>query len=309
VTDTATSARQAAGAVKQKAVDAAASARQTIADAAVGARQATEAVTTPVKNAAAAVSRAAGDAVAAAKGTAADALDGYADKLDRAGDAVAPRLASVAGKVLDVADPVGGAAGTALKIAAFAGSPLARKAGLITNRVSRFTGLVGALAGRISRTDLAGTVVREKRTLLFFKGKEAVNVWKSSLTDFLNRADLLGSHALGKGVYASDGVMFETGGATWHRGTSIVDVPGQGPRTITHLQSLNVPASHYYFDRRLDDEQAVGIVTRQKGFEPEKLPGYVGHVTPTEALCPGWAGAKHAMIKSVLYWGGREGKA
>ena len=152
---------------------------------------------------------------------------------------------------------------------------------------------------------LAGTVVQDKRQLLFFKGKEAVNLWKSSLTRRLNRADLLGSHRLtGDGVYASDGVMFETrGGRTWHRGTSVVSTSA-GQRTITHLQSLNLPAQHYYFNSRIGDEQAVGIATGR--IDPRKVPGFVGGISPGEALCPGWAGAKRAMINSVLYWGERK---
>jgi hypothetical protein len=97
--------------------------------------------------------------------------------------------------------------------------------------------------------------------------------------------------------------MFETDGATWHRGTSVVQTP-RGERTITHLQSLNVPAAHYYFDRPITDEQAVGIASGQKGFEARTIPGYVGRLSRAESLCPAWAESKKAMITARLYYGG-----
>jgi hypothetical protein len=127
-------------------------------------------------------------------------------------------------------------------------------------------------------------------------------MWRSSMTDRLNRADLLGSHRLkGTGVHASDGVMFETKGArTWHRGTSVVST-SKGRRTVTHLQSLTLPAEHHYFDRRIGDEQAVGIATGR--LEAPKVPGYVSSISPQESLVPMWAASKRAAINSVLYWG------
>ncbi len=132
-------------------------------------------------------------------------------------------------------------------------------------------------------------------------GKAQVRFWESGLAGPLNKADLLGGHVTGKGVRSSEGAVFEIGEKTWHRGTSVVDTPG-GERTITHLQSLSLPADHYYFNRPLGDEHAAGIAV--KTVRPEDVPGYVGQVSSLEALTPGWAMAKRAMITSQLYWGG-----
>jgi hypothetical protein len=247
----------------------------------------------------------AADAAASVQGAAGEAAEAYAARLDSVADEVGPRVAPVADAALGVArHPLArGAAG--LGIMAVSGSPVARSVGLGAAASAIATGRVGALAGWLSRTNLAGTVVGEKRHLLFFKGKVATDLWNSSLTDTLNRADLLGSQQLGKGIHSSDGVMFDAGGLTWHRGTSVVDTPG-GQRTITHLQSLSLPAEHHYFDRRIGDEQAVGIAARQAGFDPSRMPGYVGSISPTEALCPAWAGTKQAAIRTALYYGERK---
>ena len=93
--------------------------------------------------------------------------------------------------------------------------------------------------------------------------------------------------------------MFRIGAKMWHRGTLVVKT-GQGERTITHLQSLSLPNSHYYFNRPLADEQAVGLAAGQ--IDPATIPGYVGRVSPVEALCPIWNDTKHALIKTQLYW-------
>jgi hypothetical protein len=290
---TAVSAVQTAQAAKALAGYGAARARDAAADAAASVRQAAESTRQTVANAAASVQGAMGVAA-----------ESYAAGLDGVADEVGPRVAPVADAALGVArHPLArGAAG--LGIMAVSSNPVARSVGLGAAVSAVATGRVGALAGWLSRTNLAGTVVGEKRHLLFFKGKVATNLWKSSLTDVLNRADLMGSHQLGKGVHSSDGVMFDAGGLTWHRGTSVVDTPG-GQRTITHLQSLSLPAEHHYFDRRIGDEQAVGIATRQAGSDPSRIPGYVGSISPTEALCPAWAGTKQAAIRTALYYGER----
>jgi hypothetical protein len=295
--------RQAAGGVAASVQDTAVAAGEKATGALASAGQVVSNATAPVRDAAAA----AGQRVS---GAAADALGAYADKLDQVADAVGTRVAPIAGKALRVANsPLAGTAGGIARYAAFARNPalapVAATVGAIASVSNFATGAAATRVARISRSGLAGTVVQDKRQLLFFKGKEAVNLWKSSLTRRLNRADLLGSHRLtGDGVYASDGVMFETGGGrTWHRGTSVVSTSA-GQRTLTHLQSLNLPAQHYYFDSRIGDEQAVGIATGR--VDPRKVPGFVGGISPGEALCPGWAGAKRAMINSVLYWGERK---
>ena len=54
--------------------------------------------------------------------------------------------------------------------------------------------------------------------------------------------------------------MVEWHDQSWHRGTTVVKT-GRGERTVTHLQRLSLPAVHYYFNRRLSDQEVVGIVS------------------------------------------------
>jgi hypothetical protein len=44
----------------------------------------------------------------------------------------------------------------------------------------------------------------------------------------------------------------------------------------------------------------VGLAGGQ--LEPETVAGFVGQVSPTEALCPAWAESKRALILARLYW-------
>ena len=175
----------------------------------------------------------------------------------------------------------------------------------IAKSAHRTTATLGGILGRATQGERSETV-RARRPITLFGLKlgetgRKTSVWESGMTHLLNRADLLGSHQLGQGVRSSDGVTFDAGGLTWHRGTSVIDTP-DGERTITHLQSLSLPADHYYFDRPLDDARAIEIAA--KTVRPENIPGYVGQVSSLEALTPGWAMAKRAMITSQLYWGG-----
>ncbi len=166
------------------------------------------------------------------------------------------------------------------------------------------TGGIGTSVSRATRGGQVGEVTVPRwinRVSGKPMGKMQVRFWESGLAGPLNKADLLGAHVTGKGVRSSEGAVFELGEKTWHRGTSVIDTPG-GERTITHLQSLSLPADHYYFSRPLSDEHAAGIAV--KTVRPEDVPGYVGQVSSLEALTPGWAMAKRAMITSQLYWGG-----
>jgi hypothetical protein len=168
------------------------------------------------------------------------------------------------------------------------------------------TGGVGTSVSRATRGRQVGEVIVPRwinRISGKPMGKMQVRFWESGLAGPLNRADLLGAHVRGKGVRSSEGAVFEIGEKTWHRGTSVVDTPG-GERTITHLQSLSLPADHYFFNRPLSDEHAAGIAV--KTVRPEDVPGYVGQVSSLEMLAPGWAMAKRAMITSQLYWGGSQ---
>lgn len=119
------------------------------------------------------------------------------------------------------------------------------------------------------------------------------------MTGFLNKLDLIGSHRLGKNVVSSEGdIVRAAKGGAWHRGTSVVQMPG-GQRTLTHLQSLKLPAQHFYFDRKLSDGEVAGVVSGQA--KANRLPGYVGEVHPMENLVPSWGATKKAMITTRLY--------
>lgn len=175
--------------------------------------------------------------------------------------------------------------------------PHAGSVRLAIKAADKVTSTVGTGLGALSKTGQAGTVMREKRTLFFFKSKTPVSLWTSNLTEFINKRDVM--IVQGKNIVSSRGLMFKTGGRTWHQGTTVVKLGGQ-KRTITHLQSLNMPACHYYFDRPLSPENAVGIATGKVA--PERVPGFAGQVSATESLAPSWAATKQALIKAHLHW-------
>lgn len=165
---------------------------------------------------------------------------------------------------------------------------------------------IGTGIGRMSRRNKIGVVDGlEQRFFFLNTTKIPVTTWKSSLTPLFNLADSGVSPVL-----RSDGLMFEVSGKTWHRGTIVIKT-AQGERTLTHLQSLSVPAAHYYFNRRLDDNEAVGIVSNQKGFDPKHMPdrqglpstGYAGQISEIESLLPLWASLKRGLIQAHLRWG------
>jgi hypothetical protein len=164
---------------------------------------------------------------------------------------------------------------------------------------------VGAVAASaaagLSLKEKSRELVQERRSGLFFKPKVKVEFSTSRLTGLLNRLDLAGSHRLGQNVIASSGELVTAQGKAWHRGTVVFKTP-QGKRTMTHLQSTGLPATHYYFDRDLTDEETAGIVSAQKGFKPQQMAGYVGEVSAMEGLAPAWAQAKRAMIRTRLYF-------
>jgi len=119
------------------------------------------------------------------------------------------------------------------------------------------------------------------------------------MTGFLNKLDLIGSHRLGKNVVSSEGnIVRATKSGAWHRGTSVVQTAG-GQRTLTHLQSLKLPAQHFYFDRKLSDGEVAGLVSGQT--KANRLSGYVGEVHSMENLVPSWGATKKAMITTRLY--------
>jgi hypothetical protein len=164
---------------------------------------------------------------------------------------------------------------------------------------------IGAVAAStvagLSLKEKTRELVQERRSGLFFKSKVKVAFAKSRLTGLLNRLDLSGSHLLGQNIVSSEGDLVTARGKAWHRGAVVFKTP-QGERTMTHLQSMTLPATHYYFDRALTDEETAGIVSDQKGFKPQKMAGYIGEVNAMEGLAPAWAQTKHAMIRTRLYF-------
>lgn len=163
---------------------------------------------------------------------------------------------------------------------------------------SIFAGTGIARLSRISRNEIVGGIERK----WFFRDStlQPVNVWQSRLTPIFNFVDAGASK-----LVRSDGKMFEYKGKTWHRGTVVVET-AQGQRTITHLQGISMPPMHYYYSRRLDDDEVAGIITRQKGFEPKQLPnpvGYAGQISEVESMFPAWATIKRSLIQAHLCWG------
>lgn len=157
--------------------------------------------------------------------------------------------------------------------------------------------MVGSLA-----VDLAASgenrraLAQTRRTFLVGEQKLKVEFGGSRLTGLLNRGDRLVSSG---NVVSSDGDMVSLGYQGWHRGTTVVKMPG-GERTLTHLSSLAIPPSSVYFDRRLSDEEVAGVVSGQ--IKPHRLPGYAGGVNAAENLAPAWAQTKRAMILTRLHW-------
>ncbi len=228
---------------------------------------------------------------------AANLADGVDWTANARGRMAAPVAAAVTGQPTTARRGVGRVAGGVWWAAGLA--PEIRAAKKIVKGVESLSGLAGNVVGAAGRKAEAETrqVRQKKRTLLFFKSQTPVTLWKSSLTEAINRRDA--PPGTGRAVVSSEGVMFKVGGRTWHRGTMTADLPA-GRRTVTHLQSLAIPSPHYYFDRPVSDEHAVGVATNQ--VKPEESPGYVGQVSQLEELCTVWAQTKHSLLKTRLYW-------
>jgi hypothetical protein len=193
-----------------------------------------------------------------------------------------------------------------------------RAAGQVRRRAIMTIGLLklgqaaGSFAGtglaRLSRRGEPGITAGLEQQFFFPDStRRPVRLWQSRLTPLFNRAD-----AGLSGLQRSEGLMVEWQGQSWHRGTMVIHT-AQGERTMTHLQSLTVPSTHYYFDRRLSDNETVGIITGQKGFEPKSMEGYAGQVGEVESLLPAWAQTKRGLIQAHLRWGelgrGTEGQS
>jgi hypothetical protein len=170
-------------------------------------------------------------------------------------------------------------------------------------RIKQGVAVAGAVSSMAGSVAIAATAEKsDSRTLELKRGDKvvaSVAFQKSPrLSQVLNRLDLVGSHRLGQNVVRSEGDVVRAGRGAWHRGTSVVKTPG-GERTITHVQSLSLPAQHYYFDRPPSDEQVAGVVSGRE--KAHQLPGYRGEVHRLESLVPSWGVAKKAMIMTRLY--------
>lgn len=174
-------------------------------------------------------------------------------------------------------------------------APLLAKVKLAAKVSEVVTGKISTAAATLSETGPAGSVTTERRRFLFFKSKQTLELHRSGLTGWLNRQNVIGQREL----TTNNGIMFTAGGKTWHRGT-VSFKQGPATRTITHLQSLSYPAEHYYFDRRLSNQQAVVLASGQS--QPDTIPGFTGRVSQAEMLCPAWAGTKKALILARLHW-------
>lgn len=168
------------------------------------------------------------------------------------------------------------------------------------NRVAAVTAasrMAGSLAADLSKTgEGERALAQTRRTFLGGDRKLTVEFNASRLTPLLNRSDRLVSS---KSIVSSDGDMVSLGRQSWHRGTTVVRMP-EGEQTITHLSSLALPASSFYFNRRLADEELAGLVSGQ--LQAHRLAGYVGGISPAENLAPAWSQAKRAMILTRLHW-------
>jgi hypothetical protein len=159
------------------------------------------------------------------------------------------------------------------------------------------TTLSTGLAEATKTADLEA-VVQTRPHLIFFKSEQHIPIWKSKLTGPLNRLDVVGTIGR-KNIVSSNGTMLKINKVTWHRGTTVVNMPN-GRRTITHLQSVKAPAVHYFFNKQISDETTAGIAAGL--VNPETMPGFVGSISQTESMFPIWAHTKRAMRLTQLHW-------
>ncbi|GIK42131.1 MAG: hypothetical protein BroJett011_59640 [Chloroflexota bacterium] len=153
------------------------------------------------------------------------------------------------------------------------------------------------------------TKPESKRVLIHEKSNQEVKFYKTGLTPWLNRSNLLVSPQC---VISDDGdiIQFRTklgGPKAWYRGTTMLRLPSGNEgdpeeRTLTYLQSLTLPVASYYFNRPLSDEEVADIITERGDKAPHQMEGYVGSISSWENLSPGWASTKRMMILTQLHW-------
>lgn len=157
---------------------------------------------------------------------------------------------------------------------------------------------IGTGVARLSRNGSAGQV--EQRNY-FDRPQIQVRMYPSRLSAALNASDIRGWPVA---VKRSAGKMYENRGQTWHAGTTTVATPSGERRTMTHLQSLNWPGTHYYFNRALRDDEVAGMIGKHQAFpEPRDIKGFLGEVTEVESLAPTTAYLKRNLIQAHAFFG------
>jgi hypothetical protein len=83
---------------------------------------------------------------------------------------------------------------------------------------------------------------------------------------------------------AADGYYFHADGTTWSVMTADYRMPSSdtGEKTFSVLRSLNIPYRAYYFDRRIDERDAVDIALGD--LNPDTLPGFLGETNEIDCL-------------------------
>jgi hypothetical protein len=156
----------------------------------------------------------------------------------------------------------------------------------------------GTGAARLSRDSRAGPV---KQRNYSERPQIRMRMYASRLSPALNAADIRGWPVSPR---RSLGVMAESQGQSWHMGVTTVETPQGEQRSICHLQSLNWPGTHYYFNRALKDEEVAVITSNHPAFpEPKHMKGYLGEVTEVESLAPTIAHIKHQLIRASAFFG------
>jgi len=159
---------------------------------------------------------------------------------------------------------------------------------------------VGAGTGlaRLSRNGSDGPV--EQRNY-FDRPQIRMRMYSSRLSPALNASDIRGWPV---SVKRSGGKMYENRGQTWHAGTTTVETPTGEERTMTHLQSMNWPRTHYYFNRALRDDEVAGMIGQHHGFPaPRDVKGFLGEVSEVESLAPIVSRLKRGLIQAHAFFG------
>lgn len=192
-------------------------------------------------------------------------------------------------------------------------TPVAAVAALVSSNKTRLKMLNAITALQLGRTLSAGVgtglarlsrpSAEAIRTETFFDHRTPpVHIWRSKATTALNTQNIM--RWPGTSIELSSGQMMETAGKSWHLGTIVAAVGhSQQTQTITHLQSMNFPATHYYFNRPLSEREAAGIILGRREFEAKHLPGFAGQVSELGSLQPSMAYMKKAMIQASILWG------